>query len=562
MIVYRDVPTRLDPRRHLRMLATDAGRLSPARPDRDAATDLLIAFGALEAAVVDALCPEVDGFHPTAAAYRRLAERIGRVWLAAQRNVAADTGALAGDLRTLAEAPQPAEVTVKLAEGFAWYGLYPQAFARAAEDAAAAVRPARAVCLGLRGIGTALSALAAAALQARGVPVWTWTLRPHGHPFDRRPRLDADLAARLLADPTSVVLMVDEGPGLSGSSLCGTAAALSDLGIPDERILILPAWIPDGSAFVSDTARARWTRHAKFATPFDRAWAGVPADAEDLSGGAWRARLFDSQADWPVVQPQHERLKFRVPGRTGRTLLKFAGLGPHGRKVAARAEALAAAGFAPPVEGFGNGMLAQPWLEGRPLRSRDWDRVADRALAYLAHRATAFRTGTGADPDPLVAMLRQNAAEALGTDGPTLDRLDRWRPLLAEAPAVEIDGRMAPHEWLATAGGIVKTDGVDHCDGHVLPGATDIAWDVADLADGFGLDEGTAQAFTQRLAEMTGDASLPRRLPFYRAAVAAFRVGYADLAAKALAGTPDGDLFAIQRARDAAALTRTLAVLP
>jgi hypothetical protein len=43
------------------------------------------------------------------------------------------------------------------------------------------------------------------------------------------------------------------------------------------------------------------------------------------------------------------------------------------------------------------------------------------------------------------------------------------------------------------------------------------------------------------LASSAGDRFLPDRLPFYRAAYLAFRVGYTSFSAQALAGSADGE---------------------
>ena len=61
---------------------------------------------------------------------------------------------------------------------------------------------------------------------------------------------------------------------------------------------------------------------------------------EDLSGGAWRARRYAREADWPPVHAGQERRKFLARGRDGAWLAKFAGLGREGEETLARARAL------------------------------------------------------------------------------------------------------------------------------------------------------------------------------------------------------------------------------
>lgn len=64
-------------------------------------------------------------------------------------------------------------------------------------------------------------------------------------------------------------LVVDEGPGLSGSSLCGTAAALTALGVPEARIAFLPSWAPESLPFASADTRTRWPWHRKWLGSFE-----------------------------------------------------------------------------------------------------------------------------------------------------------------------------------------------------------------------------------------------------------------------------------------------------
>ena len=76
-------------------------------------------------------------------------------------------------------------------EGYAYYALYPETYVAAAEQFIRGRRPGTAVCVGLRSIGTSLSAAVAAGLEAAGWRVLALTLRPRGHPFQRRPILDS-----------------------------------------------------------------------------------------------------------------------------------------------------------------------------------------------------------------------------------------------------------------------------------------------------------------------------------------------------------------------------------
>ncbi len=415
--------------------------------------------------------------------------------------------------REIGNAEIPLEIELSVPEGFAYYALDPELYRRAARRFVAEVRPERVAVIGIRSIGTTL-----AAVVAREVPnSRVWTVRPRGHPFDRQARVDYEIARAWLGWRGHFAI-VDEGPGLSGSSFASVAEFLSGLGIADERIVFLPGWAPDGTAFVNGNARLRWNRHRKFWTPF--ADLHLFDDALDLSGGNWR-KLRGMRV---AVQPQHERRKYLRADR----LYKFAGYGRYGRAKLARAERLA--GFIPPVLGLENGFLVNRWVEGRsPLVTRAF---VEHAAKYLAHIAREFATGEAADTGALANMIEHNPGRA-------------WTDALPEGRAVALDARMLPHEWLETANGFVKTDALDHDDDHFYPGPQDIAWDLA----AFGVEFDCVEGLLERYARESGDGDAAARAPFYRAAYLAFRLGYCEMAAQALGDTADADDFRRERAR-------------
>lgn len=104
---------------------------------------------------------------------------------------------------------------------------------------------------------------------------------------------------------------------------------------------------------------------------------------------------------------------------------------------------------------------------------------------------------------------------------------------LGDTPAVQVDGRMLPHEFLRTADGIVKVDALDHGADHFFPGPVDICWDLAAVEAEFWLDRGTASTLVGAFARRARDPAAARRMPFYRLAYAAFQLGYATLACEA-----------------------------
>lgn len=522
MIVYRNSRRTFDTAAVLERLR--APEIDPA--------SLLIGLGELESAIMDALCPEADSESAISRTLRRATLAAAHVYCGKPWR-----GRVLAELEALAKLDLPRQAGGGISEGYAWYGLYPEMYLEAARRLYYATRPERAFVLGIRNIGASLSAVVAAALEDLGCVVDSCTVRPHGHPFDRRLVLAPELALRLSRQAAHVYAIVDEGPGLSGSSMASVASALSGLGIPDSQIVFLPSWEPSGDAFFSEAARERWRRHPKYCVSFEEAMP-LPG-ALDLSAGRWRRLLYSDESLWPAVQPQHERRKYLA----GDVLLKFAGLGPYGPPRLDRARRLAAAGFCPRALGLDNGFLRTSFVEGRPLSGlRDvTPALLDTMARYLAHLRAHFASPHPAPFDELAEMVRINT----GYEAP-----EELRPALCDAPAVAIDGRMLPHEWILTAEGYQKTDAVDHHDDHFFPGCQDIAWDIAGASLEFGMDPAP---LAEKYAALSGDRGIGRRLPFYMRAYAAWHLGYATLAATATAGTPEAARFQQLAARYARA---------
>jgi hypothetical protein len=419
-----------------------------------------------------------------------------------------------------------AELLVRVPEGYAFYALHPELHAAAARRL-----PAGNWCVvGIRSIGTSLAAVVAAALDAPP-PV---TVRPSGHPFARELSLSRELQDEWAAH-TSRFVVVDEGPGLSGSSFGAVADALERLGVARDRIAFLPGHGGDLGPEASSEHRARWSGALRPVAAFDevvlpRLQAGVEAltgpglePLRDISGGGWRAlRLSDEP---PPVYAGQERRKFLHRTGSGPWLVKFAGLGRIGAAKLERARALAAAGFTPEPAGLAEGFLVERWvddagaLDGQPL---------ERLAAYLDRRRRfEAESDDGAALEQLAEMIRVNAGEALGpaAEQAALRWAARAHELEPRVRRVHVDGRLHRWEWLARPGAPpLKTDAVDHSEAHDLVGAQDITWDIAGAELEFGL--------TPNETEGTFGAD-PKLLAFMRLAYPAFQLGLWTLAAQA-----------------------------
>jgi hypothetical protein len=480
----------------------------------------LLCAGELKCALAD-VADVADVDHPDTEQVSRCTDVLAQALVAVPP--APDSMTVARVLQALARMALPAQVMLSRPEGFAYYALHPLDFVRATEALSLGPRPVFVV--GLRSIGTTLSAVVAAAAQ-RCAPAERITVRPTGHPYDRQLELTAPeraWVARGVASDAAFVV-VDEGPGLSGSSLLAVAEALAGAGVPCARIVILCSHAPDAGALLArDAAR----RYARFRVQARIPSQAVPDGAADfLGGGAWRGVVYSDPAGWPASWTAMERLKYRCDGR----LLKFEGMGAHGNQVAARAHALADAGFGPALHGAGDGFVSYEWVCGRPLGAAALTpRILARMARYCAFRARAFPAASG---DELGAMVRANHAAELGREIAIEPRLPCPCPVIP-------DGRMLPHEWICTDDGhLVKIDGVAHGDDHFFPGPTDIAWDLAGIIVEWDLG-GDARAYLLDEYRLQSGDDPRERMDDYVLAYALFRIAYVKMAAGCMQGSDE-----------------------
>ncbi|WP_210528375.1 hypothetical protein, partial [Rubellimicrobium arenae] len=563
MIVYSDRERSEDPKA---LVSALLGGLALRSATPDVLPDRLIEAGLLESAVTDALSPDRDEEPPLARQLRAVTLDLAHA-VRGGSGTEARIDAARARLAVIASGPLPDVVAVSEPEGFAFYALYPELYAQAARQFLQATGPERALVIGLRNIGTTLSAVVAAELEAAGLPVRTFTVRPRAHPFERELRLGPRLLQAMEDGAPGHVLVVDEGPGISGSSFACVAEAALRAGVPEARLALFPSWDTDGAGIRSDKARALWPRLSRWTASFERKFLDTGRLSEpwgggalrDMSGGLWRDLLCPPDRR-PAVQPQHERRKYLLGGERTPLLLKFAGLGSRGRRARIRAERQAEAGLAPAVEGLSNGFLALRFVPGQPLQASDLDAgLLDVMGRYLGHLVDGGADGVPRFED-LLHMTRVNVTEALGPEAAARTAwMDRLRDAVLARPTVAGDGRMLPQEWLRTPEGILKTDGIDHHDDHFWPGAQDIAWDLAGATIEWGMDPAAQGALIEGYVARTRDAGVREVLPFYRTAYLAWRLGYTSLAAETLGQGDDADSLRRDRDRYAALLRRDLA---
>ncbi|MEN6464592.1 MAG: hypothetical protein ABFD62_05365 [Syntrophaceae bacterium] len=593
MIVFRKQERLEDPQyavnRIVRLL--EAAQRDPSHAN---IVELVIEYGEFESAAADVLLPEKDDIGPEIAMLRETALLLGRIfcksWMllsgpgktpAARRGELAELFARsAAALRTLSRPDfldsMHGSICLRFSEGFAHYGIFPETYVEAARKFFAEDRPASATCIGLRSIGACLSSIVGAALAELGCTVRALTVRPRGHPYDRYVKLAAGLEEYLLRNQKEFFVIVDEGPGLSGSSFASIAEHLRRLRIPDDKIVLFPCWEPDGSEFFSETAMQSWRRLKKCSATFEDTWTNTGRLAEglpytglaDISAGNWR-QLICGGNGWPAVHPHHEQRKYICSGhqdsRGGagqRFLVKFAGLGRYGKKKFQRARNLADANFSMPAAGIANGFIISSFAGGRPLAAADLSAaLIERMAQYLAFLKTRYPAEPDLSAAAMLQMVEINAGEGLGKAwARKTGRLAKMKGLL-EGEAAEIDGRMLPHEWILSEGRYLKADALDHHADQFFPKRQDIAWDIAGAAVEFGMDRAQIDFLLDRYAELSLDRSAAEKLPLYSICYLAYRLGYSALAEQSLTGTTDGRMFGILKSHYAKLLKKHLSAI-
>lgn len=475
---------------------------------RGASLDALIAAGQMESALADS-----HSEHTTAA--ESITDRLAAVCI---NPSTAGLNSLRNSLERLAaESENPLQVSDP--EGFCFYSLHPLDYA----DAMTSFRHHDQVAvIGVRSIGTTLSAVAVAALNASGGRASRITVRPTGHPYDRCTEFTAgqELWIREQVNDNAQFVIVDEGPGLSGSSFLSVAESLVRQRVPSSNITMIGTRDADPDKLCARKAPERWLRY-KSHTASSR-MAAQHSDLRSLGGGAWREIFLPRTVEWPACWAEMESSKFI--SRDSKNFFKFEGLGPAGAAMRRRAVALSDAQFGPLYEASKEGVSRYRVVAGRPLHITDLSgEIIDQIADYCSFRAKRFHAAN--EPTDLKQMLAFNYSQETGGE------LDLRKINLTCEQAAIPDGRMQPHKWLWSEDGkrFLKADGTRHGDDHFFPGPTDILWDLGGTAVEWNMTQDAADYLTQRL-EQHGYRRVSSRLPSFVLAYSCFRMGYCKMA--------------------------------
>ena len=435
-------------------------------------------------------------------------------------------------------------LTVRTPEGFAFYALFPEQFADAALvwNSAVVRDDAAVLVVGIRSIGTTLSAVVKAALSTVGWRVRRCTVRPMGDPFQR----EVQIPVRAL-EGVGHVLVTDEGPGLSGSSMAAVVFACKRAGFPRSRIVLMPSHSGKPGMQATGAVRTCWETTPiilgrapdlpqRLAVSTARILGMGPVETGWLGGGNWRRLLYPSRRTWPAVCPWLEREKLRcsVPG--GKALLwKFAGFpgvfATNAKLDCQRLETLHRWTVEPMA--LRDGFVATRWVEGTPAR-RDNPRFLDHAADYVIAACDGWLDSAEAAEAHirLAPMIADNTGAVLGAED-TLHAMRLWEHLRPVAAPRCGDPRMLPHEWLTVGPDRwIKTDCTGHRCDHTLLGSQPVEWGIAAACHAL-RPEAAARLFSKaaRIIRIRwGYEISSERWRAYRLAHTAFRIGEVERA--------------------------------
>ena len=423
----------------------------------------------------------------------------------------------------------PETISISPPEGFTYYALHPSDYARVVDRIGS--QSGTFAVIGVRSIGTTLSAVTTSALNAKGRRAERITVRPTGHPYARTAQFSAEQERWIVEQlsRSADFLVVDEGPGRSGSTFLSVAEALKRMKVPQERITAIGSREFDPETLCAPDASRRW-RCVHFVSTAP----SVSSRFQDftyLGGGDWRMHSFDDEEDWPESWTQMERLKFLSPDR--RQFFKFEGMGPLGSEVRERAFTLVEGGFSPAVADAGDGFLSYQTIEGCNLRKQDVSpSVLERIALYCSFRVSNFSYSPTFNSE-LGNMLEFNVQQEFGREL----RLDPAQ--LGSTNPILVDGRMQPFEWInSTQGELLKTDAISHGDNHFFPGPCDIAWDLAGTIVEWDLSFEAAEFLLRRFKQLSG-IDVAQKLDAYMLAYCVFRLGFCKMAASTVLGSSE-----------------------
>jgi hypothetical protein len=540
----------------------DGARAANRSSAIERAREGLIAAGMAEQALADAAGDTSTQYAACSRLTDLWADRLATAWNGTPGSSNDD---LIGRSTISGDALNDLPAAANLPEGYLFYGLFPDQYLDIGRRLRPEVGDRPAMVVGVRSIGTSLSAAVAAGLRSSGCDVSRATVRPEGDPFNRMVEPSAELrrAFRGAAARGAAFFAVDEGPGLSGSSLAATVMALVQCGATPDAITLVCA-ARGTMPMAGPTTRSVWRRCPCWAADDHGQWfwheqvprlIGEALGARvgllrDLSWGAW---VGDHAPRPPLAHLERRKLLLSVDGTP--VLAKFCGFGPVGRIKADRAAQIAALGYAPPVVGYAHGHLLLDWQEQRRSARPgvDAERVLPAATRYYAYLRGESTSWNPAPLDEIAETTAEIVRTWLGHAGGIAclaQQAAQGRPL-----ALQGDQKPEAAEWLIDGEDVQKVDVADHFLDHSWARNQDVCFDLAGFTQEFDLRPDQERALVDSYAAASGDIGVWRRLQFYQAVFAAHRLAALDTAFHA-AAPEDRQRIDVERQRMGNSLSR------
>ncbi len=526
--VYRDVKQMRTAADLLPELQSSISKALCESPSCSAVLDALVRCGELE-------CALADGEWEDMRAVCELTDALAELLVGGGKDAQSRAARTAHELTTITEA---GELRISPPEGFAYYALHPLDFATLADRFAQ--HTSIASVIGIRSIGTVLSAVVKASFRQRGGVASRITVRPRGEAYNRVTEFDAEQSRwiREQQERAAHFFIVDEGPGLSGSSFLSVAEELLGKGIRREGITLLGSREAEPRMLCTADAERRWAQF-DFHRAQPQRYATV-VKGIDISGGHWRRHLLPEKARWPACWGQVERLK--LLGQDESAMFKFEGIGFWGSVAEERGRAVAEARFGPEIAGSEEGLIAYQRIQLRLPVPEFSGHTISRLARYCAFRTREFRSTMSADAN-LADMVRFNAEEELGRV-PDIDL-----SCLGGGPTILCDGRMQEHEWVGAADGRwLKCDGVSHGDDHFFPGPVDVAWDLAGAIVEWKMSQAAADLFLREFCALSGDDARSR-IDAFTFSYSVFRMAYTSMALHSIKDPEERSRFSREHLR-------------
>nr|HAT8713752.1 hypothetical protein [Legionella jordanis] len=322
----------------------------------------------------------------------------------------------------------------RVPEGFLHYALYIEAYLEAAKQLPQGIWHV----VGIRSIGTTLAAVVAAVLKSSNLI----TVRPSGKPYKRK--LSPQDIERLPQD--AMVAVVDEGPGLSGSTFLAVSQALKDRGC---TVFLIPSHPNPPGRAGNINSQAKWESTCR--VPADslavlegmgqseralKQWVeeqvGPVLHFKDVSCGRWRKQFYIS--DESIIESLDSSLCFMASTDKQKWLVKFCGLGRWGEHRYQLAKRLGEHGWTLETIALVHGFSLISWPDKAcAYTGNDSDfprsKAIVRAAEYLAFRAQYCHPPEGirgASLQVLWNMVKTNVNIALNSIPKVLLDTESW----------------------------------------------------------------------------------------------------------------------------------------